>query len=168
MAVAVDALPIEVPGQIQNGIYSMQGPRGHKVVKVKTVQDGPLAGKRIVYVLTGPDNTFNYSGVAFLNTVYENVEEEYEEETTDEQGARVVEKKKRTVQRPKDVLKVWKAQQGTELHKVVAAWYRIVTVGIEGYSWTHEGYCIRCNRLLTTPESIAAGIGPICAKGGMD
>ena len=28
----------------------------------------------------------------------------------------------------------------------------------------HEGRCGRCNRLLTVPESIAAGIGPECAK----
>lgn len=27
----------------------------------------------------------------------------------------------------------------------------------------HEGTCGRCNRKLTTPESIEAGIGPICA-----
>ena len=25
------------------------------------------------------------------------------------------------------------------------------------------GNCYRCNRLLTTPESIAAGLGPVCA-----
>jgi hypothetical protein len=28
----------------------------------------------------------------------------------------------------------------------------------------HEGRCGRCNRLLTVPESIAAGIGPECAR----
>lgn len=28
----------------------------------------------------------------------------------------------------------------------------------------HEGKCCRCGRTLTTPESIAAGIGPECAK----
>lgn len=27
-----------------------------------------------------------------------------------------------------------------------------------------EGTCIRCNRTLTTPESIDAGIGPVCAQ----
>lgn len=27
----------------------------------------------------------------------------------------------------------------------------------------HEGTCGKCNRRLTTPESIEAGIGPICA-----
>lgn len=28
----------------------------------------------------------------------------------------------------------------------------------------HEGRCGRCNRLLTVPESIEAGIGPECAR----
>ena len=27
----------------------------------------------------------------------------------------------------------------------------------------HCGYCCCCGRLLTTPESVAAGIGPVCA-----
>jgi hypothetical protein len=28
----------------------------------------------------------------------------------------------------------------------------------------HAGRCCRCGRMLTTPESVAAGIGPECAK----
>lgn len=27
----------------------------------------------------------------------------------------------------------------------------------------HEGYCCKCGRVLTTPDSIVAGIGPVCA-----
>jgi hypothetical protein len=34
----------------------------------------------------------------------------------------------------------------------------------EGYSIQHEGKCCCCGRTLTTPESIDAGIGPICAQ----
>lgn len=33
-----------------------------------------------------------------------------------------------------------------------------------GYSILHAGRCGRCGRLLTTPESIEAGIGPECQK----
>lgn len=32
----------------------------------------------------------------------------------------------------------------------------------------HEGRCGKCGRELTVPSSIAAGIGPICARGGID
>jgi len=31
-------------------------------------------------------------------------------------------------------------------------------------SFEHAGKCGRCGRLLTTPESIARGLGPICAE----
>lgn len=34
----------------------------------------------------------------------------------------------------------------------------------EGYGIHHEGYCGRCGRTLTTPESVANGIGPECMK----
>tara|TARA_Y100000310_G_C20704273_1_gene833467 strand:+ start:34407 stop:34865 length:459 start_codon:yes stop_codon:yes gene_type:complete len=30
----------------------------------------------------------------------------------------------------------------------------------------HEGKCCVCGRKLTTPESVASGIGPVCAEGG--
>ena len=32
-----------------------------------------------------------------------------------------------------------------------------------GYEYMCEGRCRRCNRKLTTPESIESGIGPVCA-----
>lgn len=45
----------------------------------------------------------------------------------------------------------------------------------ERFEFNHAGRCGRCGRLLTTPESVAAGIGPECqdrmafeAAGGVD
>lgn len=35
-----------------------------------------------------------------------------------------------------------------------------------GYALMHAGRCCVCGRKLTTPESIEAGIGPICAAKG--
>jgi hypothetical protein len=32
----------------------------------------------------------------------------------------------------------------------------------ETVEFWHEGRCCRCGRALTTPESVAAGIGPVC------
>jgi len=32
-----------------------------------------------------------------------------------------------------------------------------------GLEFMSEGRCRRCNRTLTTPESVASGIGPVCA-----
>ena len=34
----------------------------------------------------------------------------------------------------------------------------------DGYGIIHEGVCCRCGRTLTTPESVANGIGPECIK----
>ncbi len=34
----------------------------------------------------------------------------------------------------------------------------------ENLNISHSGKCGRCNRLLTTPTSLASGIGPECAK----
>lgn len=36
----------------------------------------------------------------------------------------------------------------------------------KGFTILMEGACARCNRTLTTPESIRRGIGPICADLG--
>jgi hypothetical protein len=33
-----------------------------------------------------------------------------------------------------------------------------------GLTVHHEGRCCRCGRVLTTPESVQTGIGPICAE----
>jgi len=141
----------KVPGQIPNGIFTCIGPKGHRTVKVKTVNeiDATLRGKRIVYVMTGADNLFDYTGVAFLDTV---------------DG--------------KDTLKVWKRMQGTALHKIVLAWLHIMGAdaanggaeavheygkpdeGWEAYSIEEAKHCMVCNRLLTNPKSIARGIGP--------
>ena len=34
----------------------------------------------------------------------------------------------------------------------------------KGVQYNFEGHCRVCNRLLTTPESVASGIGPTCEK----
>lgn len=53
---------------VQNGTYTVDHPeRGHYTLKLHTAQKGGLAGKRIISLLTGPDNENNYSGVAFWN-----------------------------------------------------------------------------------------------------
>lgn len=45
------------------------------------------------------------------------------------------------------------------------AWPRIVAGTLPPeIEFHHAGRCGRCNRLLTTPESIASGIGPKCAE----
>jgi hypothetical protein len=56
----------------------------------------------------------------------------------------------------------------------VAAWAIRLVMGDKappsGYRIQHAGYCGRCGRMLTVPESIESGLGPECQKilaGGM-
>lgn len=50
------------------------------------------------------------------------------------------------------------------------AWKHLIQTPSEhAFSLTevwHSGNCSRCGRLLTTPESIAIGLGPVCATMG--
>ncbi len=49
----------------------------------------------------------------------------------------------------------------------VWAWPRIVAgVDLLNCEVWHEGRCGRCGRVLTVPESITNGIGPVCAEKG--
>lgn len=45
-------------------------------------------------------------------------------------------------------------------------WGRLETGLPEFVEIWHEGSCCRCGRKLTTPESVKAGIGPVCADKG--
>lgn len=62
-------------------------------------------------------------------------------------------------------VRVWKSRAGS-----IGDWADLANALITG-DWKaagveyakQSGNCYRCNRLLTTPESIAAGIGPVCA-----
>jgi len=45
---------------------------------------------------------------------------------------------------------VWRKLTSGEMHPELGVW--------------HEGRCGKCGRRLTTPESIASGLGPVCAS----
>jgi hypothetical protein len=89
-----------------------------------------------VKVLTGPDNETAYT---FLGTIFESA--------TYRHGRRS------------------RIGQDASSAKAFAwAWGNIAR-GIlpESLEVWHEGRCCCCGRALTTPESIASGIGPVCA-----
>ena len=43
-------------------------------------------------------------------------------------------------------------------------WRRLTAGQLEGFEVWHEGSCGKCGRALTVPESLATGLGPICAS----
>lgn len=90
-------------------------------------------------VLTGPDNTADYTYLGMVDPADGNVRlTKSSRYTDDSQPVRVVRWALRLV---------WNQKNPPE-----------------GYAVQHNGRCGRCGRLLTVPESIDTGIGPECAK----
>lgn len=137
---------MEVRLSIFNGKYTIQNRTTgeHRTFMVKTqAPDAKFApGTRIVALLTGSDNDSDasYQGFGFVNF---------------------------------DGIRVWTAKRGTEAgkksaweHYAAMLWSLAVDSGAseyaEKYSLLMEGRCVKCNRVLTEPESIRTGIGPVC------
>lgn len=92
-------------------------------------------GTRVVEYLFGPNNDAEYKGFAFLTPM------------------------------PKPTIRLWKRHVGAERLEIAC---RILALGdyrLLGKAYAMmSGNCYVCGRTLTTPESIEAGIGPICAE----
>lgn len=155
----VPAIAGETPAvalALKNGTYTVSHPEhGHYTIKLHTVTgDSELAGKRIFSLLVGASNETDYEGVAFWN---------------DDARFASVWKRHRS---PTSTMTV-------DAYNWQSSWSKVekklgVLLGLalrersywheEGYELLLEGRCVRCNRKLTTPESIRTGIGPECAK----
>ena len=120
----------------------------HRTFSIKTQKaDAKFApGKRILALLSGPDNTRDYQGFAFV----------------DDSGVHVWAKYKGTT---KPTAYDWYADMVSVL---VGGFPSRYGKHYEGYEVHVAGRCLKCNRALTTPESIKSGIGPVCASGGWD
>lgn len=131
----------EVPPGLPNGIWTVEGPRGHRTYRISTVLKGESdfrdrhVGKRVLELLTGPDNQASYRGLAWYDG---------------------------------KIGKLWKFGASNEV--LVNVFAKLVERGeqLPGYTVHFARNCYKCNRLLTTPESIQRGIGPVCANGGWD
>lgn len=95
-----------------------------------------------VKVLTGPENTRDYTYLGTLKVLADGTVV-YKHGRTSTISA--------TAQANVAFDWVW--------NKVIIPNHKVKSLEI----W-HEGRCCRCGRLLTTPESVAAGIGPECQK----
>ncbi len=120
---------------LHNGIYTLTFPCGtHRTIRIHTQRGGVHAGKRLVSLLIGPVNTDDFE--AFGEII---------------PAAAVV--------------WVWKT-----FKNAAQARYADLLVSlakgeeIDGHELLVSRHCLRCNRVLTTPESIESGVGPECAK----
>ena len=132
-----------------NGVYTLANTTTgeHRTFAVRTqAEDADFRpGERIAALLTGPDNEADYTGFGFVTDAG---------------------------------IRVWRKRQGGAfdhygrmLQKAIAAVAGDGEVLSGTFDYAGRRYsvqlakrCLRCNRRLTTPESIARGYGPECAE----
>jgi hypothetical protein len=136
-----------------NGTYTIQNKETgeHRTFSIKTQKDDSrfAPGKRILALLTGCDNNSDYTGFGFVD---------------DEQ------------------VHLWRSKQTVAfLHysRMIQAAHKAIqaaSVDNDGVADAEFDYfdrhytvksarrCMRCNRKLTTPESISRGLGEDCAS----
>lgn len=137
---AEQALKFALAGDARLTLVSKKtGARFTFRVAQKRDADKRPVGPHFVSVLTGPDNTRDYT---FLGSVFDRAV--YRHGRKSRVGADA----------PSTRAFAWVFERLAkgQLPEQVEIW--------------HEGRCGRCGRALTTPESIATGIGPVCADGG--
>jgi hypothetical protein len=126
---------------IPNGIYTVNSPSGeHRTFKIHTARKGNLEGKRIVSLLIGQDNENSYKGFGFVDDTGIRVWRKYQSD-----GYSMYEKYARCLW---DLINF---DENSHFHGL-------------GMTLLVSKRCIRCNKTLTTPESIENGIGPECIK----
>lgn len=128
--------------KIANGTFTLinREKGSHITLKIHTVKGGKLKGKRIISKLIGPDNTTNYQGIAFLNT--------------------------------NDTYALWRRHRTDKNSSIISILLAMLIKGKESQFCERidikaSTTCLRCNRKLTTPQSIEDGIGPECIKKGV-
>jgi len=133
----------EPASRIFNGFYTIESPSGeHRTFRIwtQTADAKFAAGKRVVGLLTGPNNQSDYEGFAFV----------------DDFGITVWRSKRGT-------------EEPSFFERVAAVLWSMATEGEDskwvglGMSLLLDSRCLRCNRPLTAPLSIRTGIGPDCA-----
>ncbi len=100
----------------------------------------PFAEAWFVSMLTGPDNTKDYTYLGMLDKTFGSVRLT--------QKSFLPEKAVPIVLLRRVLDNIWNNTQ--------------VEIARHGFSLHHEGHCGRCGRLLTVPESVSRGIGPEC------
>jgi hypothetical protein len=134
------------PPRIKNGRFTLRNRQTgeHRTFSIRTQKkDARFApGKRIISLLTGPDNTADYQSFGFV----------------DDNGIHVWEKLRGG--------KVWHHKKSKYDWFAIMLW-EAVTIPrgrfAREYEVMLEGRCVVCNRVLTEPRSIESGIGPVCA-----
>lgn len=120
---------------IPNGYFTLTFPCGsQRTIRIHTQQLGRLAGKRILSLLIGPENSTDYEPFGELSGALSGF----------------------------TVWKRWVGKKPEEYARLVVKMMRGEV--IEGYELLESKRCLRCNRRLTDAVSIETGVGPECRK----
>lgn len=120
-----------------NGYLTLVNPAtgNHRTFRIRTQPaDSDFApGQRVVSLLVGPNNGHDYMGFGFVQ--------------------------------PDGTIRLWKRFCEDSVFAVYCDMLTNPRKWQERHNiaYMNESHCRRCNRLLTTPDSIARGIGPECA-----
>lgn len=119
---------------VADGYYTIVGPKGgHRTVRLQTIQDSDGVKQWLAY-LSGSDNVGDYTSIGIVR------------------GNEINLFKKNTGKYQDIVAAARFLVRNTDKLDECGRQYAI-----------RSGKCYMCNRLLTTPESVARGLGPICA-----
>jgi hypothetical protein len=133
---------VPAPPKIFNGFYTIKSrvTGEHRTFRILTQpKDADFApGRRVLGLLTGPDNDSDYTGFAFV----------------DDEGIHVWASKKSEGLWETYAQMIW----DLSLDGALSRWAK-------NYEFMTDGRCLICNRHLTNPESVKTGIGPVCAEG---
>jgi hypothetical protein len=124
--------------KIYNGTFTIinNDTGDYRTFRIKTVKEGPLEGKRVVSLMVGSNNESDYRGFAFAN------------------DNNVIVWKRFRPDGP------WQAYAKALM--ILMTW-ETIPESYQNYKVEESRACVKCNRKLTTPESIELGIGPVCA-----
>lgn len=123
---------------LPEGFFTIVYPSGdYRTMRVET-GNGFFADKKIIGFLTGPNNEADYTNFGHVDSF----------------GNLAFWRKFSATQTPERLQRIRRAVEIIANEPKEAG---------KAYAM-HSGKCWRCNRTLTTPESIANGIGPICAE----
>jgi len=122
-----------------DAVLTLVSPRtgDHRTFRIRSVRKGKLAGKRIVELLTGPENTADYTGFAFI----------------DEFGIISVWAKHRGSPGDPSLY-----ERYADLLQRADYW------AARGVEFMASLRCRRCGHPLTHPDSLISGYGPKCIK----
>ena len=122
-----------------NAVITIEHDGEHRTFMIRTVQAGEKFGKpgeRLVALLVGPDRSRDWDNFGFV--------------------------------RPGGVINVFR-NRCKDSGKSPYQWFGLMLMNpaaweVKGYAYLMQTFCMRCNRPLTVPSSILAGLGPTCRE----